>query len=184
MSKLLLQILKISVLPAALMISSKAAAMYLAIRFFDITLYIDDRIESFFTVQLYIDNFEEAQLVESISNLAMLVTMVGVFGYIMLRYTLYERSRNDPRTIVKLTKLNLTKWVTSKDTIFLKIFVWSLFVLITCAVVISSTLKGMTYLWIGGTAFMVIILTGWALIRTFESEVGKVYPTERRNSSV
>ncbi|WKZ31471.1 MAG: hypothetical protein QY318_01775 [Candidatus Dojkabacteria bacterium] len=166
------------------MITSKALAMYLSVRIFDITLYIDDNIESLFSVQLYIDNFAQAQLVESVSNLAMLLSMGTVFGYIMIRYILYENSRHDPRTIVKLTKLNMTKWVTSKDTVFLKIFVWALFLFITCAIVISSTLKGMTYLWIGVAAFVTIILTGWGLVRAFESEFGKVFPSEHSNGSV
>lgn len=94
---------------------------------------------------------------------------------------LYTRSADDPRTIVKLTKLNLVKWITDKNSVFLKVFVWVLFLLASDAVIIANTLRGETYSWIGVTAFVTGILFMWALVRTFEMEIEKLYPTDKNS---
>lgn len=122
MSKLLNRMLKISFLPAAIMIVSKVFGLYLAIVAYDMQIFIDNEIQFPFTVQLLINERDNVILANSISDLVLLLVMTSICAYIYLRFTLYTRSADDPRTIVKLTKLNLVKWITDKNSVFLKGF--------------------------------------------------------------
>ncbi|MCA9377102.1 hypothetical protein H6763_04175 [Candidatus Nomurabacteria bacterium] len=173
--------LKISFLPAAIMIVSKVFGLYLAIVAYDMQIFIDNEIQFPFTVQLLINERDNVILANSISDLVLLLVMTSICAYIYLRFTLYTRSADDPRTIVKLTKLNLVKWITDKNSVFLKVFVWVLFLLASDAVIIANTLRGETYSWIGVTAFVTGILFMWALVRTFEMEIEKLYPTDKNS---
>jgi hypothetical protein len=94
----------------------------------------------------------------------------------VVRIILFNMSHDDPRTIVKLTKLNLLKWVTDKETRFLNIFIWSFFSIAASAVVISNTIQSTTYEWVGAASFLSVIIVMWGLIKTFELETDKIYP--------
>jgi hypothetical protein len=176
MSKLLIRMLKISVLPAATMIVAKVVGLVVAVTVYDIELFISNDVGGPFSVQILVGSSADTLLVNSVSNLILLITMTVINAYLFGKYILYVKTKDNPRTIVKLTKFNLLKWVTAKDSVFLRIFIWILFLLATCAVIITSTLRGETYQGIGLAAFLIAIFFMWGLIRSFEVEIAKIYP--------
>lgn len=181
MSKLLKQLLKNSLVPASLMIVSKLAGIFIVTNIFDLPITIGNDISGIFSVQLYLDNREDTILVNTFSNGVMFLTLT--LGYLILvsRYFLYHKSLYDPKTIVKLTKFNLTKWITDKSNGFPKVFVWGSFSLASSSVVISSSLSGGTYGFVGIIAMLTAIFTIWSLLRTFEIETAKIYPRNSNN---
>lgn len=180
MSKLLLNMLKISILPAATMVVSKLLGLYIGSVVFGIDTFLTNEIQDIFSVQLNTLSRDDALTLNSVSNLTMLIVMTSINLYFFVKYTIFLRSQNNPKTVVKLTKLNLVKWVTDKENSFLKVFVWGMFLIASNAIVIASTLHGETYTWIGIAAFMITIFFVWVLIRSFEMEAAKVYPKKER----
>lgn len=176
MSKLLKQLLKNSLLPAALMIVAKLLGLFLAVKFFDMNVYLGNELQGLFSVQVYIDNSQDTVLANTISNGVMLTLLLIGYLYLITRYLLYSKSTHDPRTIVKLAKFNLVRWVTDKNNVFTRIFCWAIFVLSACAVMITSAVSSSSYSWAGLVAFTWAIFIIWTLIRTFEIETDKIYP--------
>lgn len=178
MSKILLKTLRLAILPAATMVVAKLIGTYIAVQFYNIDIFISNDIGLFFSVQLNVATDTQAMQIESISNTIMLIIMTISSSYIFIKYSLYQMSKDSPQTIVKLTKLNLLKWVTDKHSVFLKVFVWTIFLLTTSAIVITSALNSRTTQWIGAVAFVITIISMWSLVRTFEVETARIYPKE------
>lgn len=180
MSRLLSNLIKYSLLPAAMMIVAKLFGVLLAANVAGIPLFISDDVGQEFTIQIETLTYYHALYVNSISNIVLLIVMTVSFFYLYSRYYVYNKANDDPRTVAKITKLNLISWITSKDVVFTKVFVWGIFVISTSSVVVTSTLKAFTYTWIGISAFIVAILTIWGLIRSFEAEADRVYPKDNK----
>jgi hypothetical protein len=98
--------------------------------------------------------------------------------YFIIKTSIYQTTLQNPRTLVKITKFNILKWVTKKDVSFLHIFVWTAFLTIASIIIIAHTLQSQTYSWIGVSAGVTSLLSIWGTIRTFELETDKIYPKE------
>lgn len=181
MSKLLRQALKYSILPASVMIVGKLFGLYLAIQLYDFPIYLEHNTTGLFTAQLYFTDLQETLIANSFSNLFMLSLLVSINTYFLGRHLLLKSALNNPKTIVKLTKINILKWATNGEVPFLKVFIWNSFLWATSAIIITSSLNNETYSWIGITSFIVVILFAWGLIRVFEEEIQKVFPINAKH---
>lgn len=178
MSNLLKRVLKISILPAALIIVAKVIGLYIAIKYFHLEVFIDNNPENMFSIQLFFMDSTSTLLANSVSNFAVLVTLAAVNTYLIFKYRLAIVYNNNPKTIVKLTKLNLISWVNKKDNDFMKVFVWTVFLWMVCFIIMSDVFAQGTYQWIGIFAFVVCTISTWVLIRTFEIESQIIYPDQ------
>lgn len=181
MSKLLRKLLKYSFLPAATMVAAKSIGIYLSAWYIGASIFTETSTSGIFTVRFYTESSQSQFLINSISDGIMLGTMLLVNFYILVRYTLYRHSKGNPRTIVKLTKFNLLKWVTDKESVFPKVFTWNVFLFSTCAVVVAKTIQQLNPEWLGLTAFIISIIFMWSLVRTFELETARIYPKDDNN---
>jgi heme O synthase-like polyprenyltransferase len=76
----------------------------------------------------------------------------------------------------------MLKWVTSSTSTFLKVFIWTTFTVIASIVTITNALSSDSYLWIGIVAGVLSLLCIWGLIKTFEIETEKIYPSNSKHS--
>ena len=180
MSKLLRRALKISVWPAILMIASKLAGILIANKVYNLPFYIDNEINGPFSVQLYYTDSATTLFVNSYSNLLMIIVLAIPTFYFIIKTSIYQSTFQNPRTIVKVTKFNLVKWITKKDTSFLQIFIWSSFLLVASLVVIAQALQNNTYSWIAIIAGVSSLFAIWGTVKTYELEIDKIYPREDR----
>ena len=150
MSRLLKRILKISVWPAILMIAGKLLGIIAANIVYKLDFFIDNQIEGIFSIQLYYTDSSTMVLVNSLSNLLMIIILAVPTIYFIIKTSIYESTLQNPRTIVKITKLNLLKWIAKDDTSFLLIFIWCSFLLVASFIVIAQNIQGICYSWIGG----------------------------------
>jgi heme O synthase-like polyprenyltransferase len=102
--------------------------------------------------------------------------------YMIIRTTILQTATENPRTIAKVVKFNMLKWVTSNNSTFLQIFIWSSFLLISSIITISNSLQGDSYPWVGITGGVLSLLSIWGLMKTFEIETDKVYPNSSKHS--
>lgn len=140
--------------------------------------YIDNQIQGIYSVQICYSEPSSAILVNSLSDIIMITALALPTFYFTSKTLLYQTSFQNPRTIVKITELNILKWITKKGTTFLQIFIWSSFLITSSAITVAHSIQGNAYNWVGITAIIVGILTIWGTIKTYQLETDKIYPRE------
>lgn len=178
MSKLLRKALKSAILPASLLVTGKFISVFFLISYLGTSFFLTNDIVSIFSIQLFVEDPRIAIYVNSFSNLFTLLLIAIPTLYILIRLTLFKSAQENPRTIVKLTKLNILKWVTSQKSNLISMIVWTMFLWIISGIIISSSIAGQTFSWIGILAGVFSLLSTLGLLRTFESETAKIYPEE------
>jgi hypothetical protein len=180
MSKLLKRALKISIAPAILLIAGKFLGILGTSLIYNLNFQISNDLGRTFSVQIFFPDAATTLFVNSISNLVMVAFIaIPLLGFIVKMY-LYNTAAKNPRTIVKMTRFNILKWITSKDTSFLTIFIWCAFLWIACGITIAHTLQGNTYEWIGILAGALALIASLFTIKTFEIETDNIYPIEHK----
>ncbi len=162
------------------MIAGKFLGLLIINIIYDFNFQIDNDLQGIFSVQLYYTDQTTTLFANSISNLIMILTIALPLVYFVAKTLFYQKALNNPRTIVKMTKLNVNKWITKDDSSFLKIFIWSCFLWLSSMVTISHSIQGITYEYIAIIAVILTILTTWGAVKTFESETDKIYPRDKK----
>ena len=180
MSKLLRRTLKVSIAPAVLMIAGKLLGIIIANVIYKLDFFIDNQIKGIFSIQLYYTDSATTLLVNSVSNLIMVLVLAVPTLYFIIKTSVYQSAFENPRTIVKITKFNIAHWITKDDTSFLSIFIWASFLLIASLITIAQTIQGTCYDWVGIIAGVLTIFGVWGTIKTFEIEIDKIYPKEEK----
>jgi len=182
MSKLLKKALKLSILPAILMIAGKFIGVMSLIMAYNLQFEVGNDINGIFSTQIFLADESSTLFVNSISDMAMLIVLGVPTLYMIVKTTVLQRTIENPRTIAKVVKFNILKWVTSSNSTFLQIFIWTTFLLIASIITISNSMQGDSYTWVGITGGVLAFLSVWGLIKTFEIETDKVYPSNRKHS--
>ncbi len=180
MSKLLRRALKISLVPAILMIVGKFLGIFATSILYNLQFNIDNDISGIFSVQIYFTDQDTTLFVNSISNLTMVLFLLLPIVYFIIKTLLYAAAHNNPKTIIKMTKLNLLNWIIKKDTSFLKTFIWCAFLWLATAITITHSIQGNTYTWVAVTTGVIALLVTLFTIKTFELETDKIYPIEKK----
>lgn len=178
MSKLLKRALKISLTPAILMIAGKFLGIMIPSIVYDLDFFIQNEINGLISIQILFTDSNVTLFVNSVSNLTMILFLAVPTLYFIIKTSVYQNTLQNPRTVVKITRLNILKWITKRDTSFLQIFIWTAFLTIASIIVIMHTLQNQTYDWIGISSGVISLLCIWGTIKTFELETDKIYPKE------
>ena len=162
------------------MIAGKFLGIIVPALVYDFEFFIENEILEMSSVQILFTDNSITLFVNSTSNISMLVLLAIPTFYFIIKTSVYQSSLQDPKTIVKITRLNILKWITKQDTTFLQIFIWSTFLVIASAVVITQTLQGISYQWTGIVAGVLSLFCMWGAMKTFELETDKIYPKESK----
>jgi hypothetical protein len=181
MSKLLKKALKFSVLPAVLMIAGKFIGIMALIIIYNLQFEVGNEINGIFSTQIFLADENITLFVNSISDFTMLILLAIPTLYMIIRTTVLQNVKTNPRTIAKVVRFNILKWVTSKKSTFLQIFIWTTFTLISSIIVITNSIQGDTYQWVGILTGVLALICIWGLIKTFETETNKVYPNNNHS---
>lgn len=176
MSNLLKRALKFAIAPAILIIATKVIGVLVLGSVYNLDIHLGNDIGQTFSTQIYISSEKDAIFLNSISDSFTLLSLALPLIYMLIKISLSQNVKRNPRTVIKLTKVNLLKWVTKDDTSFLKIFIWTVFLWIISGLTIVNTIQGKTYLWIGVAAGVFALIAAWGVLNIFEIESNKVYP--------
>jgi fatty-acid desaturase len=162
--------------PAILIIATKVIGVLVLNSVYDLDISIGNDTGQFFTTQIYISSEKDALLLNSFTDAFTLAAISLPLLYMLVKVFVQKQSQKDPRTVVKLTKANLLKWVTKEDISFLRIFVWTAFLWMVSALIIVNTINGNSYLTVGVVAGVLVLISTWGVLRVFEIDSNKVYP--------
>jgi len=176
MSNLLKRALKLSLAPAILIIATKIIGILLLSSIYDFDIQIGNDLDHTFSTQIYISSEQNAVFLNSFTDALTLSFIAFPLIYMIIKISVIQTSKKNPRTIVKLTKANLLKWVTKDDTSFLKVFIWNAFLWTISTLIIVNTLQEKTWIGVGVSAGVCALITTWGVLHIFEIESNKVYP--------
>lgn len=180
MSKLLKRALKIAITPAILMIAGKVLGIFAIAYVYKLPFEIGNEVSRIFSTQIYFSDHLTTIFVNSFSDLTMLLAISVPTLYLISKTAIFQSTLTNPKTIVKVTRLNILKWVTKDNTSFLMIFIWSAFLWIVSAIVIVNTLQYDAYSWLGISAGVIAFIVALGAMKTFEVETNKVYPDNKK----
>lgn len=178
MSKILIKALKSAILPSSLLIAGKFLSVFIIIAILSSGFSVTNNIQSIFSIQVLVNNTYDAVLINSISNLVCLILIALPTFYMLIRSTLLKDAQKNPRVVVKLTKLNILKWVTGHESSLIKITIWIAFLWIITGITIASTVNLETYPWIGVLSGVLSLIAALGILKTFEKETDRIYPEE------
>jgi hypothetical protein len=164
------------------MIAGKFVGVMAIIIAYNLQFEIGNEISGIFSTQIFLANQSNTLFVNSISDLLMLLVLALPTLYMIIHTTILQKTKTNPRTIAKVVKFNMLKWVTSSNSTFLQIFIWTTFLLISSIIAVSNSISGESFLWIGIIGGVLSLLCIWGLIKTFEIETDKVYPNNNKHS--
>lgn len=167
-------------MPAILMIAGKLLGIILLSAIYGYTFEIGNDINGIFSTQIIFSDKIVTTFINSFSDLIMLIFISVPTLYFVIKTSIFQNVLSNPKTIAKVTRLNILKWITKDDTTFLRIFIWCAFLLITSAIVIANTIQGNTYTWVGILAGVISLTSVLGALKTFEVETNKVYPDNRK----
>jgi hypothetical protein len=179
MPRLIRVILKASLLPAAILIVGKLLGLVLGNALFGLNMYIGNDLQGIFSVQLFFTSAKETLIANSFSNAIMLLTLSLGFILVFTKFSLYQSSQSNPRTLVKLVKLNLLGWITSNKGGIIDTIVWAIFLWISCIIIITHSIQGSSYEWIGLLATLAFILSFWRIVDIIEKEMQRALPQDK-----
>lgn len=160
------------------MIAAKFLSILIISSIYDLEFYVDNQLEGLYSVQIFYTDSNTTLFVNSISDLVMLIVLAIPTFYFIIKTSIYQTTFQNPRTVVKITRLNILKWITKQDTSFLQIFIWSSFLLIASIVSVTHSMQNSTYQWVGIVAGVISLFSIWGTIKTYELETDKIYPKE------
>jgi len=180
MSKLLKRALKNSIAPAILMIAGKAIGIFGISSIYGLNLDIGNDIGGIFSTQIIYTDKITTTFVNSYSDLLMLIFLAVPTIYLIVKTAIFQSTLSNPKTIAKVARFNIMKWITKDDTTFLKIFIWCAFLWISSAICITNALNTNSYMYIAYIAGTLSFITALGAIKTFEVETNKVYPSNNK----
>ncbi|MCK9368775.1 hypothetical protein M0R04_02240 [Candidatus Dojkabacteria bacterium] len=178
MSKLLKRALKSAILPSSILIAGKFLSVFLLISVLGVKFSVTNEIQNFFSIQLNIVDQTTAIYINSLSNFICLLLIAIPTFVILFRNTLLKDAQSNPRVVVRLSKLNILKWVTGPENSLIKVIVWTIFLWIITGICISQAVSNSIYPWIGVIAGVLSLLSSYGILRTFEKETAKIYPED------
>lgn len=148
MSRSLIKLIDLSLLPAALLVISKIVGLVVAINIFHIPWALQDLPGSIFSVR---PAFLPADILtaSSYSDLIMYMIMAIGFSIVLILATHFHDTHIKPQLLMKLTNHNLLGLVKSSFDIYHTAVIWITFIWLTSAVVWVDIAMNKTYLWVG-----------------------------------
>lgn len=168
---LIYDLLDIAILPAFLMMFTKAVA----IAGLNIILELnwDVRYASglFLPINLTYERTEDVVMVTSYSNLFMFVSIIVGCLVVTSKSLLFNHKKASPYFVLKLAKLDLLHLLKSSFEVYKEAFVWGCFLVTTTIYIFISFLTGQTYGWIAALAVFFCLTFLWIMIKNIEEEM-------------
>ncbi len=179
MSKIFLKIIGYAILPGALIITLKFISIFFLISFFSLDFSLNSAQGSIFSTQILLNTKNDALFLNSVSNLIVFSVIGSYTLYIILKQSIFKSAKENPRTVVKLSKLNLLSWITKDKTDLLKIVIWVMFTWIVSGILISQSVMYSTYAWIGILSGSIALLITLLMFNVYAKEAERLYPENK-----
>jgi len=160
-----------AIIPAMFLILAKMSGLFLTSYFLNLEFEIKNN--SFLKIlpSLTYANITDYIKAENYSNLAMfLVASLGT-AFVIVRAHFFHASHIHPKLHARLVSLNLESFVSSTYHLYHQAAIWLIFLWLTCAFLIISTIIGVTYPQVSAIAAIITVNFSWILAVDIEKEI-------------
>lgn len=170
MSKSLVKVIDVALLPAALMVVSKLIGIFISAALFEIEIDISSAAESILSIRPVVESADLSAL-STYSDLIMYLLLASGFTFILVQATHFHDTHINPRLLVKLNKHNLTGLVQSSFKIYHSAAIWSIVLWIATILVLVNAVVGATQWWVGITSIFASIIFSTLMIQDVYREI-------------
>lgn len=148
MSKSLINLIDLALLPAALMVVSKFLGLVLTINIFNLPWTLKEVPQTFFSIRPGLLS-EDIITANSYSDLIMYLVLAIGFSFVLVQATHFHDSHIQPRLLMRLANNNLAGLVRSSFDIYHAAAIWTIFIWLANILIWINVVMGKTYTWIG-----------------------------------
>jgi len=170
MSKTLINLIDISLVPAALLVVGKLIGLLATIQIFQLPWTIQEVPGSFFSVSPAF-LAEDIIVASSYSDLIMYLLIALGFSFVLIQATHFHDTHIKPRMLVRLVNNNLMGLVRSSFDIYHSAAIWTIFLWMTQILIWVDVAVGKTYLWVGLTTLAANVVLTAILLQDVYREI-------------
>ena len=160
-----------AIIPALALIFGKMAGLALAIVVLNLPFTIEAGQVLRILPSVHFANLADYILAENYSNLAMFVAAALGSIFVIIRAHFFHESHINPSLHARLVSLNLESLVAPSYHLYHQAAIWLLFLWLTVAFLLTSTLLDITYPAISAIAFIIAANFSWIFAMDIEKEI-------------
>lgn len=160
-----------AIIPAFFLIFGKMAGLFLAISLLNLPFSIKSGEILKVLPSVHFANLADYILAENYSNLAMFAAAALGAAFVIIRAHFFHESHINPKFHARLVYLNLESLVAPSYHLYHQAVIWILFLWITVAFLLVSTILDITYPAISAVAFIIAANFSWIFAIDIEKEI-------------
>ncbi len=171
MSKSLIKLIDVALIPAAIMICGKVAGLCFANLVFNLNWGILTDPNNFFSVKIVYETLNQQIIATSYSNLMMYLFVLIGFTFILIRALYFHSSHISPKILAKLATNNLLNLIANSFEIYYQSSVWLIMLWLAFFALFINVLLGNSFVWTCITTFISNIVATTLLLRDVTKEI-------------
>ncbi len=174
MSKSFIKIVDASILPASLMILSKAIGIFVLTKILDIPISLTQYSDNLFSIGGQSLSLTDVKFITSYSDLIMYTVLAIIFSLNIFRAIYLHNSHIKPTLVTKLADNNLLNLIKDSYEIYHSATAWLGFTVLANAVILVNVINGVTYLWVGILTVIISALLTVLLLQDVHKEIENI----------
>jgi hypothetical protein len=170
MSRSLIHLIDLTLLPAALMVVSKFIGIVVTISLFRIEWSLSNVAGSLWLVRPAV-NPEQVEILSTYADLVMLLVLSFAFTFILVQATQFHETHIQPKLLISLHNRNLLGLVQSSYQIYHTATVWLIFMWLASGVIWLDVFFSATQAWVGILAVVAATIFTSILLQDVYREV-------------
>jgi hypothetical protein len=170
MSKSLVKLVDIALIPAALLVLGKFIGLVFVIQVFQLPWTLESVPDSLFSVQTVLQS-EDVIIASTYSDLIAFIFVSIGFSFILIQATHFHESHITPNTLMKLSSNNLMGLVKSSFDLYHSAALWLIFVWLASGLVWINVLLSRTEAWVGIICTISVIIFTSILLQDVYKEI-------------
>ena len=169
--KSLIKLIDEAIIPAVVLILAKMIGILASSYLFNLNFEIKSGSFLFFLPSINFLDIKDYILAENYSNFTMVLAAVLGTLIVLIRLHFLHESHVHPKLQLKLASISLEKIISPSYHLYHKVTIWLIFLWLTVAFLVLSTIYKITYLPITLTAIFVALNLTWITILDIEKEI-------------
>ncbi len=169
--KSLIKLIDEAIIPAIVLILAKMIGILASSYFFNLNFEIKSGGFLYFLPSIKFLTIKDYILAENYSNITMVMAAALGTLLILIRLHFLHESHIHPKLQIKLASLSLEKIISPSYHLYHKATIWLIFLWLTTAFLVVSTIFKITYLPISITAVLVALNLTWITLLDIEKEI-------------
>lgn len=160
-----------AIIPALFLIIGKMVGLLVVSSIFKFSFALEGPKIFYILPSVHFKNLTDYILAENYSNLAMLTAAATGTVFILIKAHFLHETHIHPKIQAKLIRANLGGLITSSYNLYHQAAIWLLYLWLTVAFLINSSILGITYFQISAIGFLVAANFSWIFALDVQREI-------------